>query len=198
LTLTETIALYLGAAWASGLNLYATILVLGFLDHSGTLHLPGSLAIAAHPAVMIAAGILYAIEFFADKIPWVDSAWDAVHTFIRIPAGALLAFGALQPMDPVVGTIALLLAGMVSAGSRGVKMSTRLALNFSPEPFTNWTASIVEDILVVGGLVLMVFQPILFFLLIAAFAAAVVYFLPRLFRAFRSGIAYARARFRPG
>lgn len=196
--MTETIALYLGAAWASGLNLYATVLVLGYLEHSGHVHLPATLAIAAHPVVMLVAAALYAIEFFADKVPWVDSIWDAVHTFIRIPAGALLAFGALQPMDPVVETVALLLAGTIAAGSHGVKMSTRLALNLSPEPFTNWIASIFEDILVVGGLVLMAFQPILFFLLLAALAAAVVYFLPRLFRAFRSGVAYARAKFTPG
>lgn len=162
------------------------------------MHLPSSLAVAAHPAVMMVAGTLYVIEFFADKIPWVDSLWDAIHTFIRIPPGALLATGALQPMDPTLETITLLLAGTVAAGSHGVKMSSRLAINLSPEPFTNWTAPILEDALVVGGLALMAFHPILFFVLIAAFVAAAVYFLPRLFRALRGGIAYARAKFKPG
>jgi hypothetical protein len=194
MSLTQSIALYLGTAWASGLNLYATILVLGTLEHSGYFHLPPALAIAANPWVMGAAGVLYITEFVADKIPWVDSAWDAIHTFIRIPAGVLLAVGALQPLDPVPQAVAVLVAGALAAGSHGTKMSTRLALNLSPEPVTNWTASLLEDALAVGGLLLVAFFPLAFFVLLAATIIAATYFVPKLWRAFSGGIAYARAR----
>ena len=193
MSLTQSIALYLGTAWASGLNLYATILVLGALEHSGYLHLPPALAIAANPWVMGAAAVLYVAEFAADKIPWVDSAWDAVHTFIRIPAGVLLAVGALQPLDPVPQAVAVLIAGALTAGSHGAKMSTRLALNLSPEPVTNWTASVLEDVLAVGGLLLVAFFPLAFFVLLAATIVAAVYFLPKLLRAFTRGIGRLRA-----
>jgi hypothetical protein len=194
MSLTQSIALYLGTAWASGLNLYATILVLGVLERSGALHLPPALAIAANPWVMAAAGALYAAEFVADKIPWVDSAWDAVHTFIRIPAGVVLALGALQPLEPATQAVAALIAGALAAGSHGTKMSTRLALNLSPEPITNWTASLLEDALAVGGLLLVAFFPLAFFALLAALIVAVCYFLPKLLRGFAHGIARLRAQ----
>jgi hypothetical protein len=194
MSLTQSIALYLGTAWASGLSLYATVLVLGMLEHSGYLHLPPALAIAANPWVMTAAGVLYVAEFAADKMPWVDSMWHAVHTFIRIPAGALLAVGALQPLDPSTQAVAALIAGALAAGSHGTKMSTRLALNLSPEPVTNWTASLLEDALAIGGLLLVAFFPIAFFALLAVLIVAVCYFLPRLWRAFFRGIAQLRTQ----
>jgi hypothetical protein len=193
-SLVENIALFLGTAWASGINLYATILVLGALEHTGYLHLPPALAAAANPWVMSAAAALYILEFIADKIPWVDSAWDALHTFIRIPLGVLLAVGAVQPLDPAFQAVAVLVAGALTAGTHGTKMSTRLALNLSPEPVTNWAASLTADALAVGGLLLMVFHPIAFLALLTALVALAVYFVPRLLRAFAAGLARLRAR----
>ncbi len=192
--LMQSVALYLGTAWASGLNLYATILVLGLLERSGAMHLPPALGVAANPWVMTAAAILYVAEFVADKIPWVDSAWDAIHTFIRIPAGIVLALGALQPLDPAAQAVAALVAGALAAGSHGAKMSTRLALNLSPEPVTNWVASVTEDVLAVGGLLLVAFFPLAFLVLLGAMIVAVCYFLPRLLRTFARGIGRLRAQ----
>jgi hypothetical protein len=192
--LMQSIALYLGTAWASGLNLYATILVLGVLEHTGALHLPPALAITANPWVMAVAAMLYVAEFVADKIPWVDSAWDAVHTFIRIPAGIVLALGALQPLDPAMQAVAALVAGALAAGSHGTKMSTRLALNLSPEPMTNWIASLSEDLLAVGGLLLVAFFPLAFLVLLAAMIVAVIYLLPKLLRPFARGLGRLRAQ----
>lgn len=136
----DAVALMLGAAWASGINLYAAILMLGWMGGSGHVELPPELHVLSNPAVMLAAGGMYLVEFFADKIPGVDTAWDALHTFIRIPAGALLAAGAAQGLD--VGQsgelVALLLGGGVAATSHATKAGTRVLVNTSPEPFSNW------------------------------------------------------------
>ncbi len=145
----QTLGLALGAGFSSGLNLYATIATLGLLERFGIIHLPGSLQVLSHPRVLGIAIALYAIEFLADKIPYVDSVWDAVHTLIRPPAAALLAYGATVAAPPEWRWGAALLAGGVALTSHGTKASTRAAVNTSPEPFSNWLLSLGEDALAV-------------------------------------------------
>src|ERR1700693_4083721 len=145
----ETLGLALGAGFSSGLNLYATIATLGLLQRFGVIHLPGQLQVLAHPWVLGIAIALYLIEFLADKIPYVDSVWDLIHTAIRPPAAALLAYGAAGAAPPEWRWGAALLAGGVALTSHGTKASARAAVNASPEPFTNWTLSLGEDVLAV-------------------------------------------------
>jgi len=141
----ETLGFTIGTAFASGLNLYATVAVLGLLERYRVIHLPDSLHVVAHPAVIITAILLYAIEFVADKVPYVDTIWDAVHTFIRPPAAGLLAYAALGDVPDVWRVLGGLLAGSVALTSHGTKASARAAINASPEPFSNWIASLSED-----------------------------------------------------
>jgi hypothetical protein len=145
----ETLGLALGAGFSSGLNLYATIATLGLLQRFGVIHLPASLQVLSHPWVLGIAIALYAIEFLADKIPYVDSVWDAIHTVIRPPAAALLAYSAAVSAPPEWRWGAALLAGGVALTSHGTKASARAAVNTSPEPFSNWTLSFGEDVLAV-------------------------------------------------
>jgi hypothetical protein len=145
----ETLGLALGAGFSSGLNLYATIATLGLLQRFGIIHLPDSLQALSHPWVVSIAVALYVIEFFADKIPYVDTAWDAVHTLIRPPAAAILAYASAGAATPEWRWGAALLAGGVALTSHGTKASARAAANMSPEPFSNWTLSFGEDVLAV-------------------------------------------------
>src|SRR5450432_3814056 len=145
----ETLGLALGTGFSSGLNLYATIATLGFLQRFGVIHLPASLQVLAHPWILGIAVALYLIEFFADKIPYVDTAWDAIHTVIRPPAAALLAYSAAGGASPEWRWGAALLAGGVALTSHGTKASTRAAVNTIPEPFSNWILSFGEDLLAV-------------------------------------------------
>ncbi len=179
---TQTLALSLGAGWASGINLYAAILVLGFLGATGRLELPEGMELLADPVVMIAAGIMYVVEFFADKIPGVDTAWDSLHTFIRIPAGAILAASAVGDVGAGTELAAALLGGGMAAASHAAKAGTRVLINTSPEPFTNWTASIAEDFSVVAGLLIALNHPVLFLALLAGFLVLLVWLLPKLWR----------------
>ena len=152
----------MGVAWASGINLYAAILTLGILGSSGHIVLPPGLEILTHPGVIGAAALMYFLEFFADKIPGLDSAWDAVHTFIRIPAGAVLAARAVGNVSPEAELIAGLLGGALAAGTHLTKASGRALLNVSPEPVTNWAASLTEDVAVVGVTYAAVQYPVVF------------------------------------
>jgi hypothetical protein len=145
----QTLGLALGAGFSSGLNLYATIATLGFLQRYGVIHLPASLQALSHPWVVGIALALYAIEFLADKIPYVDTVWDAVHTLVRPPAAALLAYSATVAAPAEWRWGAALLAGGVALTSHGTKASTRAAVNTSPEPFSNWLLSLGEDALAV-------------------------------------------------
>ena len=145
----ETLGLALGAGFSSGLNLYATIATLGLLQRFGVIHLPASLQVLGHPWVLGIAVALYAIEFLADKIPYVDTVWDAIHTLIRPPAAALLAYSAAVAAPPEWRWGAALLAGGVALTSHGTKASARAAANMSPEPITNWSLSFGEDVLAV-------------------------------------------------
>jgi Domain of unknown function (DUF4126) len=145
----QTLSLALGAGFSSGLNLYATVATLGLLERLGIIHLPASLQPLAHPWVIGIAVVLYLFEFFADKIPYIDTIWDLVHTFIRPPAAALLAYAAVSGAGAEWRWGAALLAGGVALTSHGAKASTRAAVNTSPEPFSNWTLSLGEDVLAV-------------------------------------------------
>lgn len=194
--LTHTIALTLGVAWASGINLYAAVLMLGLLGATGHIALPVQLEILSNPWVMGAAGFMYLAEFLADKIPAFDSLWDALHTFIRIPAGAALAAGAVGPMDPAIQAVAVLLGGAVATGSHGTKMASRLWINGSPEPFSNWSASIAEDTAVFGGLYFALYYPLVFLCFLLVFLAMVVWLMPKLIRALRAGVLRIAAVFR--
>jgi hypothetical protein len=183
----EIISLTLGVAWASGINLYAAILVLGLLANGGYTELPPSLTILQDPLVIGAAGIMYFVEFFADKVPGVDSGWDAIHTFIRIPAGAMLAMGAAQGLEinQAVELTAALLGGSLAATSHLTKASTRLVINTSPEPVTNITASITEDLAVIGGLWASLTYPWVFVGFIVLFILLAIWLLPKLWNAIK-------------
>jgi hypothetical protein len=154
------VGLLLGASVASGLRLYATVAVLGFLGRAGVLALPAGLSVLANQWVIVVAAALYLVEFLADKIPIVDSIWDLVHTFIRAPAAALLAWAALSGVQPEWRVIAALLCGGVALSAHGLKSSARVALNTSPEPVTNWVASFAEDGLTAFLLLLAVKYPL--------------------------------------
>ncbi|MCP3670033.1 MAG: DUF4126 domain-containing protein [Gammaproteobacteria bacterium] len=183
----EAISLTLGVAWAAGINLYAAILVLGYLGGTGSVELPPDLQILTDPMVMLAAGLMYCVEFFADKIPGVDTGWDVLHTFIRIPAGALLAAGMAQGLDigPAAELTALLIGGGLSATSHLTKTGSRVLINTSPEPFSNWTASITEDLVVIGGLWASLQYPWLFVLGLLLFILLVAWLLPKIWRALK-------------
>lgn len=176
------IAATMGVAWASGINLYAAMVMLGWMGSSGQIDLPPGLEILEHPGVMLAAAVMYCVEFFADKVPGVDTGWDALHSFIRIPAGAMLAAGAISPLGPEAEMIGLILGGALTAGSHFTKAGSRVMINTSPEPFSNWTASIGEDLLVIGGLWTALNHPVLFIILLVAFIALVIWLAPKIWR----------------
>lgn len=177
-----TLAVGLGASWASGFNPYAAVLVMGGAQMLGLVSLPHDLQMLGSPWVLAAAAMLFALNFFADKIPLVDSLNDVLHTFVRIPAGALLAFGAADQLGPEVATIAGLLGSTLAAGSHIAKTGTRALINTSPEPFSNIAASVTEDGLVIGGLILALAHPITFLCLLGLFLVALVWLLPKLVR----------------
>ena len=145
-----TLGRTLGFSLAAGVNLYATVAVLGLASRYGWVQLPEQFGVFDHPWIIGLAGVLYLVEFVADKIPWVDSLWDSVHTIIRPVGGALIAVAALGDASPLVVGLIALLGGTAAAGSHMTKAGTRVAINTSPEPFTNWFISLVEDVFVIG------------------------------------------------
>ncbi len=182
---TETlaaIAVALGAGWASGLNTYAAVLVLGVAQRLGVVGLPQDLQVLASPWVMGVAALLFTLNFFADKIPYVDSINDVLQTFVRIPAGGLLAYGAAVGISPEVAVIAGLLGGTLAASTHVAKTGSRALINTSPEPFSNIAASLTEDVAVIGGLMLAIAHPITFLCLLAVFIALLAWLLPKLVR----------------
>lgn len=182
----QIIALTMGLAWASGINLYAAIAILGVLGATGNMVLPPGLEVTQHPAVIVAAGFMYCVEFFADKVPGVDTGWDTIHTFIRIPAAAILAAGAVWHVDPAMALVAGILGGALGATSHLLKTGTRVAINASPEPFSNIGASVVEDIVVFAGLFAAIYHPAWFLVFLAAFVAAAAWALPKIWRGIRA------------
>jgi hypothetical protein len=182
----QMIALAMGLAWASGLNLYAAIATLGILGATGNMVLPPGLDVVQHPAVIVAAVFMYCVEFFADKVPGIDTGWDTIHTFIRIPAAAILAAGAVWDMDPAMALVAGILGGALGATSHTLKTGTRVAINTSPEPFSNIGVSLVEDIVVLAGLFGAIYYPAWFLVFLAAFVLAAAWILPRIWRGVRA------------
>ncbi|MBI4203432.1 MAG: DUF4126 domain-containing protein [Betaproteobacteria bacterium] len=176
------IAMAAGLGWASGVRLYAVLFFLGLLQHAGVYTLPPDLQVLAHPAVIGVSGLLFFLEFLADKVPGVDTLWDAVHTFIRIPAGGVLAAAAVASADPGFALAAGLLGGVIAAGTHFTKAGGRALINTSPEPFSNWLASLGEDFLSVLGLLTALKYPLLFLFLLALFIAFTVWLLPKLWR----------------
>ncbi|MBX3666160.1 MAG: DUF4126 domain-containing protein [Burkholderiales bacterium] len=177
-----TLSLIAGLGWTSGLRFYAVVFCLGLLHRTGLWVLPGDLELLAHPWVIAVSGLLFATEFFADKIPGVDTLWDALHTFIRIPGGALLAAAAVAGGDPGLAWAAALLGGTAAAGAHIAKASSRALINTSPEPFSNWLASFSEDALSLGALWLAFKYPLLFLALFSLFVLAALWLLPKLWR----------------
>src|SRR3990170_2267735 len=186
----------MGTAWTSGINLYATVAALGLAGRLEMIQLPQSLELLTHPIVIAVACIMYAIEFFADKIPYVDNGWDVLHTFIRVPAGAILAARSLGDMSPALELAALLGGGAVALAAHGTKATSRLAINSSPEPFSNWTTSFVEDVAVLGGIWIIFNHPVLMLILVLSFLALVAWLAPKLFRLAKRGFQALRDRLR--
>jgi hypothetical protein len=183
----DALSLGAGLSWASGLRLYLTVLLVGVFARLGIVHLPDTLASLASPWVIGVAAALTIVEFLADRVPALDTLWDAIHTFIRIPAGAVLAAGSLGHADPALLTIAALAGGTLAGSAHLAKAGTRALINLSPEPFSNWIASSTEDVLVVVGLLLALFVPLLFLALMVGFLAFALWALPRLWRGVQGG-----------
>ncbi len=162
LDMPSLLALAAALGWASGFRLYAVVFIVGLMGATGALALPAGLHVLMNPAVLAVAGGLMLVEFFADKVPFVDSAWDAMHTVIRVPGGALLAAGVFGADNASMGVIAGLLGGSLAATSMATKMTTRAAVNTSPEPFSNGLVSLFEDGLVIGVVWLATQHPVAF------------------------------------
>ena len=180
-----TLALTMGVGWASGINLYATLLTLGVLSNMGHIDLPPELEVVGDPLVLMAAGLMYAVEFFADKVPGVDTGWDTLHTFVRIPAGAALAAAAVGDVNAAVEVAAALVGGGLAAGSHALKAGSRVMINTSPEPFSNWGASIGEDVAVIGGVWAALHHPYWFLGLLVLFIVLLIWLLPKIWRGIR-------------
>jgi hypothetical protein len=182
----SSLALASGLSWASGLRLYLTVFVVGMLAKFGVIHLPATLDILSNPIVLGLAGTLCLVEFLADKIPYVDSAWDSIQTFIRIPAGALLAMGAINSADPMIATIAALLGGSLTGMTHATKAGSRALINTSPEPVSNIAASFSEEGALITGGWLVFAHPAVFIGLLCGFILMMIWLLPKLWRGIKS------------
>ncbi|HYO62241.1 MAG TPA: DUF4126 domain-containing protein [Pyrinomonadaceae bacterium] len=193
MNLIETLGLALGAAWTSGINLYATVAVLGLLQRYELVgRLPGGLDALDNWWVIGVALALYCVEFVADKVPYVDSVWDVVHTFVRVPAGAVLALAATADLDPTVRVVAVLLGGGLALSTHGTKATVRAAANVSPEPVTNWSLSLVEDAFAIGAVALAALHPVVILAVILIFLIVLAWVLPKVLRRVRRMFASAR------
>jgi len=189
------IAKTMGVAWASGINLYVAVLVMGLLQRTGYMELPTYLQILAHPLIICTAGVMYLFEFVIDKIPVADTVKDIVQTFICVPAGAVLAAGAVGEVDPTISVAAGIVGGGITAATHFGKSGTRAAINASPEPFTNLTASVGKDLVVVGGLWTAMFHPVIFIFLLIAFALLTIWLLPKILRRIRKLFDFVMRKF---
>ncbi len=192
----STLSLALGTAWTSGINLYATVSVLGLLQKFGAAKLPGGLDVLDNWWIIGVAGGLYLVEFFADKIPYVDSVWDVAHTFVRVPAGAIVAYAATSDLDPSIYIPAALLGGGFAFSSHGTKAALRVGANLSPEPVSNWALSLFEDVVAFAGTILAVFAPIIIAVVLVIFFILFIWFFPKVYRAVRRLFNAIRAFFR--
>lgn len=182
----SSIALAGGLSWASGFRLYATVFIIGLLGKYHFIPLPDSLDILSNPIVIAVAGILMVIEFLADKVPYIDSTWDSIQAFIRIPAGALLAMGAINSSDPIIATLAALLGGSLTGMTHATKASSRALINTSPEPVSNVATSFGEDALLLTGGWLALMQPAVFIGVLLIFIFFMFWMLPKLWRSIKS------------
>jgi hypothetical protein len=182
----QTVVLASLLAWASGIRLYFVVCAVGLLGHFDYIELPPGLKVLEHPWVMGTAGFMLAMEFLVDKVPGLDTLWDGVHTFVRIPAGALLAAGATGDSLTALTVAAGLLGGTITAGTHFAKAGSRAAINASPEPFSNWGASFTEDALAVGGIWLALMHPIVFLVALAVFIGLALWLLPKVWRGIRT------------
>jgi len=186
---TQIVALAAALGWASGIRLYLVLFAVGLVDRLGWVAMPEGLHLLSHPLVLAASGLMVIVEFFADKVPWVDSIWDTVHTFIRVPAGALLAASAIGALDVhggAVGTlVAAILGGSLAAGAHLTKSSARALANTSPEPFSNLGLSLGEDLIVPGGLALALLHPYVFFALLLVMVVVGAWLVPKIWRFIR-------------
>jgi hypothetical protein len=192
----STLSLALGTAWTSGINLYATVTVLGLLQKFGWAKLPGGLDVLDNWWIIGVAGFLYLVEFFADKIPYVDSIWDVIHTFIRVPAGVIVAYAATYQLDPGIYIPAALLGGGLAFSSHGTKAAVRIGANVSPEPVSNWILSTVEDIIAFVGTLLAVFAPVIIAIVLVVFVIFFLWFFPKVIRGLRRMFRSTAAFFR--
>lgn len=181
------VGLAMGLSYASGLNLYATVAVLGLLQHFGVVHLPSSLSVVGNPIIIAIALVFYALEFFADKIPYVGSVWNAIHTFIRPPAAAILSYAALSPAPTEWRILGALLGGGVAFSSHSIKTALRTPLEASPEPLSTSVFSFVEDGLSAAVTWFAAVHPVMAIVLVAALLAATLYLTVKLYQAFRKG-----------
>jgi hypothetical protein len=188
----STLAFALGSAWVSGINLYASVATLGLLGRFANLQLPGDLGLLTGWWVIGVAVVLYLIEFIADKVPVVDSAWDAIHTFIRVPAGAALAAASFGDYDRSFQLVAFLLGGGLALSSHGTKAAAHMVVNTSPEPVTNVAASLGEDVLAVGSVLLAAFYPLVLLIVVVTGLIISLFWLPRIVRYFRTLLAKLR------
>jgi hypothetical protein len=188
----------LGSAWLSGFNLYATVATLGLLSRFHLVTLPGDLDFVSQGWVIGTAAVLYAIEFLADKIPLVDSIWDAIHTFIRVPAGAVLAASAFADFSPAVRAAALLGGGTLALSSHGAKAGVRMAVNAHPEPFSNIILSTVEDVFTIALTALAAFHPVVLICILVVFLILLAWVGPKIVRATRQMFMQVRSVLRFG
>jgi len=189
------ISMSMGVAWASGINLYATILMLGVMGATGNMDLPPGLEVLSDPMIIGAAGLMYCVEFFADKIPGVDTGWDAIHTFVRVPAGAILASSAVGDVSIAAAIASGILGGGMALTTHSLKSGSRVLINTSPEPVTNWTASIAEDIAVFTGLWAALNHPTVFVALLILFILIMIWLLPKLWQGIKSVFAAVKRFF---
>ena len=181
----QLVAIAATLGFASGLRLYAVLFVVGVAGFLGWIELPSGLAVLAHPLVLAASGFMCFVEFFADKIPGVDTLWDVVHTLIRIPAGAALAASVFGDSSSAMMLAAAILGGTLAAGSHFTKAASRAVINTSPEPFSNWGASLTEDVAVGGLLWLAIVHPFVAAAVVLAMVVLMIWLLPKLWRAAR-------------
>lgn len=189
----STLTLAFGSAWTSGINLYATVVVLGLMQRLTSYQLPGGLDVLDNWWIIGIAAALYVVEFVADKIPYFDSLWDVVHTFIRVPAGAVIAYSATDDLNSAVTVAAALLGGGLALSSHGTKAAVRAGINLSPEPVSNWIMSIVEDIVAFAGAILAVVAPVIIAIVLGIFILFFFWFAPKVLRALRGMVSAVRA-----
>ena len=193
----QTVVLASLLAWASGIRLYFVVCAMGLLGYFDYIELPAGLKVLEHPWVMGTAGFMLAMEFLVDKVPGLDTLWDAVHTFVRIPAGALLAAGATGDTLTALTVAAGLLGGTITAGTHFAKSGSRAAINTSPEPFSNWGASLTEDAMAAGGIWLALMHPVVFLVALAIFFALAIWLLPKVWRGIRAMLRAIQPRASP-